>query len=132
MKNEDKKIERTKAKSFEEEKEEKSDAKKNKDMLLTLPFPIALQSRKVVNNGLENFEVLKKVKVNIPLLNVIRQVLTYIKFLKDLCIVKKRMHLKKNFFFFFTKQVSAIIQLIKYKNLGCPTILMNIDNTLRK
>ena len=101
MKNEDKKIERTKAKSFEEEKEEKSDAKKNKDMLLTLPFPIALQSRKVVNNGLENFEVLKKVKVNIPLLNVIRQVLTYIKFLKDLCIVKKWMHLKKNFFFCF-------------------------------
>ena len=101
MKNEDKKIERTKAKSFEEEKEEKSDAKKNKDMLLTLPFPIALQSRKVVNNGLENFEVLKKVKVNIPLLNVIRQVLTYIKFLKDLCIVKKWMHLKNNFFFFF-------------------------------
>ena len=132
MKKEDKKIERTKAESFEEEKEEKSDAKNNKDMLLTLPFPIALQSRKVVNNGLENFEVLKKVKVNIPLLNVIRQVLTYIKFLKDLCIVKKWMHLKKNFFFFFTKQVSAIIQLIKYKNLGCPTILMNIDNTLRK
>ena len=102
-------------------------------MLLTLPFPTALQSRKVLNNGLENFEVLKKVKVNIPLLNVIRQVLTYIKFLKDLCIVKKWMHLKKNFF--FTKQVSAIIQcktLIKYKNLGCPTISMNIGNTLRK
>ena len=47
---------------------------KKKDMLLALPFPKALQSKKVVNNAPENFEVLKQVKVNIPLLDMIMQV----------------------------------------------------------
>ena len=57
---------------------------KKKDMLLAPPFPMALQSKKVVNNALEIFEVLKQVKVNIPLLDMIRQVPAYAKFLKDL------------------------------------------------
>ena len=45
---------------------------------------MALQSKKVVNNALEIFEVLKQVKVNIALLDMIRQVPAYAKFLKDL------------------------------------------------
>nr|CAN64804.1 hypothetical protein VITISV_012466 [Vitis vinifera] len=57
---------------------------KKKDMLLAPPFPMALQSKKVVNNALEIFEVLKQVKVNIALLDMIRQVPAYAKFLKDL------------------------------------------------
>ena len=41
---------RTKVESFEKEnKQEKSEAKKNKDMLLAPPFLMALQSKKVVN-----------------------------------------------------------------------------------
>ncbi|RVW39356.1 hypothetical protein CK203_096154 [Vitis vinifera] len=48
---------------------------KKKDKLLSPPFPKALQSRKVVNNATEIFEVLKQVKVNIPLLDMIKQVL---------------------------------------------------------
>ncbi|RVW13378.1 hypothetical protein CK203_095772 [Vitis vinifera] len=47
---------------------------KKKDKLLSPPFPKALQSRKVVNNATEIFEVLKQVKVNIPLLDMIKQV----------------------------------------------------------
>ena len=87
---------RTKAKSFEKEnKEGKSEAKKNKDMLLAPPFLMALQSKKVVNNAPENFEVPKQVKVNIPLFDMIRQVPAYAKFLKDLCTIKRGMHLKK-------------------------------------
>ncbi|RVX23105.1 hypothetical protein CK203_000631 [Vitis vinifera] len=92
-------------------------------MLLAPPFPKALQSKKVVNNAPEIFEVLKQVKVNIPLLDMIRQVPTYAKFLKDLCTIKRGMHLKKKAF--LTEQVSAIIQCktpIKYKDPGCPTI----------
>ena len=72
----------------------KEEAKK-KDILLAPPFPKALQSKKVVNNAPEIFEVLKQVKVNIPLLDMIRQVPTYAKFLKDLCTIKRGMHLKK-------------------------------------
>ena len=92
---------------------------KKKDMLLAPPFPMALQSKKVVNNALEIFEVLKQVKVNIPLLDMIRQVPAYAKFLKDLCTIKRDMHLKKKTF--LTEQVSAIIQCktpIKYKDPG--------------
>ncbi|RVW43052.1 hypothetical protein CK203_090068 [Vitis vinifera] len=106
---------------------------KKKDMLLAPPFPKALQSKKVVNNALEIFEVLKQVKVNIPLLDMIRQVPTYAKFLKDLCTIKRGMHLKKKAF--LTEQVSAIIQCktpIKYKDPGCPTISVNIGNTFVK
>ena len=87
----------------------------------------------MVNNALEIFEVLKQVKVNIPLLDMIRQVLAYAKFLKDLCTIKRGMHLKKKVF--LTEQVSAIIQCktpIKYKDPGCPTISMNIGNTFVK
>ena len=82
---------------------------------------------------LKFFEVLKQVKFNIPLLDMIRQVLTYAKFLRDLCTIKRGMCLKKKAF--LTEQVSAIIQcktLIKYKDSGCPTISVNIGNTFVK
>ena len=58
---------------------------------------------------------------------MIKQVSTYAKFLKDLCTVKKGLNIDKKSF--LTKQVSAIIQCktpVKYKDLGCPTILVNI------
>ncbi|XP_034689198.1 uncharacterized protein LOC117917081 [Vitis riparia] len=87
----------------------------------------------MVNNAPEIFEVLKQVKVNIPLLNMIRQVPAYAKFLKDLCTIKRGVHLKKKAF--LTEQVSAIIQCktpIKYKDPGCPTISVNIGNTFVK
>ena len=92
---------------------------KKKDKLLSPPFPKALQSKKMVNNAPEIFEVLKQVIVNIPLLDMIRQVPAYAKFLKDLCTIKRDMHLKKKTF--LTEQVSAIIQCktpIKYKDPG--------------
>ena len=47
------------------------------------------------------------VKVNIPLLDMIKQVPTYAKFLKDLCTVKKGLGIEKEAF--LTEQVSAII-----------------------
>ena len=52
-------------------------------------FPQALRGKKGVKNLIEIFEVLRQVKVNIPLLDMIKQVPTYAKFLKDLCTVKK-------------------------------------------
>ena len=72
------------------------------------PFSQALHGKKGTNNALEIFEVLRQVKVNIPLLDMIKQVSTYAKFLKDLCIVKRGLNVNKKAF--LTEQVSAIIQ----------------------
>ena len=66
-------------------------------------------------------------KVNIPLLDIIKQVLAYAKFLKDLCTIKKGLGIEKKAF--LTEQVSSIIQSknqVKYKNPGSPTISVNI------
>ena len=75
-------------------------------------------------------EVLRQVKVNIPLLDMIKEVPTYAKILKDLCTVKRGMNVNKRAF--MTEQVSAIIQCkapVKYKDPGCPTISVNIGGT---
>ena len=83
----------------------------------------------MVNNATKIFEVLKQVKVNIPL-DMIKQVPPYDKFLKDLCTIKKELNINKKAF--LTEQVCAIIQcktLIKYKDPKCPTILVNIGDT---
>ena len=85
--------------------------------------------KKVINQA-EILEVLRQVKVNIPLLDMIKQVPTYAKFLKDLCIVKRGLSVDKKAF--LTEQVSAIIQCktpVNYKDPGCPTISVNIGGT---
>ena len=53
------------------------------------PFPQALHEKKGIRNASEILEVLRQVKVNIPLLDMIKQVPTYAKFLKDLCTIKR-------------------------------------------
>ena len=54
------------------------------------PYPHRLRAPKKVNNHFEIYELFKQVKLNIPLLDAIKQILSYAKFLKDLCIVKKK------------------------------------------
>ncbi|RVW59420.1 hypothetical protein CK203_106255 [Vitis vinifera] len=131
-------------KNNQEEKSEKKSASKSsieeeprivikEDMMkkhMPPPFPQALHGKKEIKNSSEILEVLRQVKVNIPLLDMIKQVPTYAKFLKDLCTVKKGLHVTKNAF--LTEQVSAIIQSkspVKYKDRGCPTISVNIGGT---
>ena len=100
---------------------------------MPLPFPQVLRGKKKVNNQTEILEVLRQVKVNIPLLDMIKQVPTYAKFLKDVCIVKRGLSIDKKAF--LTEQVTAIIHcktLVKYKDPGCPTISMNIRGTCVK
>ena len=68
--------------------------------------------------------------MNIPLLDMIKQVPTYAKFLKDLCMVKKGLGIEKKAF--LAEQVNAIIQSktpVKYKDPGSPTISVNIGGT---
>ena len=94
------------------------------------PFPQALKGKKKVINRAKILEMLTQVKVNIPLLDMIKQVPTYAKFLKDLCTVKRGLNVDKKAF--LTEQTSAIIQYktpVKYKDPGCSTIPMNIGGS---
>ena len=91
------------------------------------PFPQALRGKKKATQQAGILEVLRQVKVNIPLLDLIKQVPAYAKFLKDLCTIKKGLGIEKKAF--LTEQVSAIIQSkypVKYKDPGSPTISVNI------
>ena len=90
------------------------------------PFPQALRSKKKASQQAGILEVLRQVKVNIPLLDIIKQVPAYAKFLKDLRTIKKGLGIEKKAF--LTEQVSAIIQSknpVKYKDPGSPTISVN-------
>ena len=94
------------------------------------PFPQALRSKKKASQQVGILEVLRQVKVNILLLDIIKQVPAYAKFLKDLCTIKKGLGIEKKSF--LTEQVIAIIQSknpVKYKDPGSPTISVNIEGT---
>ena len=94
------------------------------------PFPQELRGKKKASQQAGILEVLRQVKVNIPLLDIIKEVPDYAKFLKDLCTIKKGLGIEKKAF--LTEQVSAIIQSknpVKYKDPGSPTISVNIGWT---
>ena len=91
------------------------------------PLPQALRGKKKATQQAGILEVLRQVKVNIPLLDLIKQVPAYAKFLKDLCTIKKGLGIEKKAF--LTEHVSAIIQSktpVKYKDPGSSTIPVNI------
>jgi len=102
---------------------ESEHCKEKIDSSPALPFPHAMTKQRKVNHNSEIFETFKQVRINIPLLDAIKQVPSYAKFLKDLCIVKRKLNVKKKAF--LAEQVSAILQnnnALKYKDPGCPTI----------
>ena len=110
--------------------EESSVAKKEAKTQISPPFPQTIQKKKNHVKQTEILEVLREVKVNIPLLDMIKQVPTYAKFLKDLCTVKRSLNVNKKVF--LTEQSSAIIgntTPVKYKDPGCPIISVNIGGT---
>ena len=63
--------------------------------------------KKGISNASEILEVLRQVKVNILLLDLIKQVSTYAKFLKDLCTIKRGLNVNKKAF--LTEHVGVII-----------------------
>ncbi|XP_073138382.1 uncharacterized protein [Henckelia pumila] len=74
------------------------------------PFPLALkESRK--DEGIKGlYEVFRRCEVNIPLLDVIKQIPRYAKFLKELCTVKRKHKLKGCQKVELGEHVSAVIQ----------------------
>ena len=94
------------------------------------PFPQALRGNKKASKQEGILEVLRQVKMNILLFDMIKQVPIYAKFLKDLCTAKKGLGIDKKAF--LTEQVISIIQcrtLVKYEDPGTPTISVNIGGT---
>uniref|UniRef100_A0A2N9ELE6 Retrotransposon gag domain-containing protein n=1 Tax=Fagus sylvatica TaxID=28930 RepID=A0A2N9ELE6_FAGSY len=96
---------------------------------ISVPFPQALKTSRKLDSSPEILENLRQVRINLPLLHVIKQVPSYAKILKDLCTMKRKQNVKKTAF--LTEQVSALIQHKippKYKDPGCPTISCIIGN----
>jgi hypothetical protein len=90
---------------------------------ISVPFPQALKASRKLDSSPEILENLRQVRINLPLLHVIKQVPSYAKILKDLCTMKRKHNVKKTVF--LTEQVSALIQHKippKYKDPSCPTI----------
>ncbi|KAI5675536.1 hypothetical protein M9H77_06486 [Catharanthus roseus] len=93
-----------------------------------VPFPQALLllSHLRKDNKMEDIlETFKEVKINLPLLDAIKQVPAYAKFLKDICTFKRKTKSNVSKKIFLTEQVSSILQHNtppKYKDLGVSTI----------
>ena len=84
---------------------------KEKEYLPLVLFPHRILKNKRTGDGDKEREILdvfRKVAVNIPLLDIIKQVPKYAKFLKDLCTSKKR--LKGNERVNLGRNISALIQ----------------------
>ncbi|CAN6677805.1 unnamed protein product [Malus baccata var. baccata] len=96
----------------------------------TVPFPSRFMQTKKEEAEKDILETFRKVQVNIPLLDAIKQVPRYAKFLKELCTTRKRMSTKE--VVKVGENVSAILQRKlppKCKDPGSFTIPCVIGNT---
>ena len=94
------------------------------------PYPHRLRIPKKVNNHSEIYELFKQVKLKIPLLDSIKKIPSYAKFLKDLCTVKRKLGVNKEAF--MIEQSTSLIQNnlpLKYKDPGSPTISIVVGNS---
>ena len=95
------------------------------------PHPYRLRTPKKVNNHSDIYELFKQVKLNIPLLDAIKKILSYAKFLKDLCTVKRKLGVNKEAF--MTEQSTSLIRNNlppKYKDRRSPTISIVVGNSI--
>jgi len=73
------------------------------------PFPVSSSRSKKDDKEKEILKVFKKVELNIPLLDAIKQIPKYAKFLKELCTTKRAFKLKGHETVSMGEVVSAII-----------------------
>ena len=94
------------------------------------PYPHRLRAPKKLNNHSEIYELFKQVKVNIPLLDAIKQISSYAKLLKYLCTVKRKLGVNKDAF--MTKQSTSLIKNnlpLNYKDPESPIISIVVGNS---
>ncbi|XP_062151973.1 uncharacterized protein LOC133860367 [Alnus glutinosa] len=101
------------------------------DYKLVPPFPQALAESRKYEQNKDLYETFRRYEVNIPLLDAIKQVPHYAKFLKQLCTIKRKQKLKGCEKVRVGENVSAVIQRklpAKCKDLGMFTIPCTIGN----
>ncbi|XP_027357518.1 uncharacterized protein LOC113866919, partial [Abrus precatorius] len=111
-------------------------AAENVDRPIPLPFPqkVIQPSKKIEEAEKEILETFRKVEVNIPLLDAIKQIPKYAKFLKDLCTHRRRLkgnekvNMGRNVSALFEKQRSTMPE--KCKDPGTFTIPCIIGNNM--
>ncbi|CAN6579375.1 unnamed protein product [Malus baccata var. baccata] len=97
---------------------------------LNVPFPSRLRQSKKEENEKDILETFRKVQVNIPLLDAIKQVPRYAKFFKELCTTRRRISNKE--VVQVSENVFAVLQRKlppKCKDPGSFTIPCVIGNT---
>nr|XP_027062678.1 uncharacterized protein LOC113689040 [Coffea arabica] len=95
------------------------------------PFPSRLEKSKKQDKKKEILEVFRRVEINIPLLDAIKQVPKYAKFLKDLCVNRRRLRGDERII--VGENVSAVLQRKLPPKCGDPgmfTIPCRIGNTV--
>ncbi|XP_070672482.1 uncharacterized protein [Malus domestica] len=100
---------------------------------LLVPYPQRLVNSKKNKHMLDILEQFKKVEINIPLLDAIKQIPFYAKFLKDLCTNKRKFEEDEKVM--LSEEVSAVLQRKlppKIKNLGSFTISYTVSNHMFK
>nr|XP_027060879.1 uncharacterized protein LOC113687473 [Coffea arabica] len=123
-------------KELEEEGRDTKNPKVTSDPIIAVrtnppPFPSRLEKPKKQDKEKEVLEIFRKVEINIPLLDAIKQVPRYAKFLRDLYINRRRLKGDKRVV--VGKNVSAMLQRKfspKFGDPGIFTIPCRIGNTL--
>jgi hypothetical protein len=95
------------------------------------PFSVSSSRSKKEDKEKEILEVFKKIELNIPLLDAIKQIPKYAKFLKELCTTKRAFKLKGHEMVSMGEVVFAIVQKnlpLKQKDPGAFTIPCVIGN----
>ncbi|XP_068655796.1 uncharacterized protein [Aristolochia californica] len=103
------------------------------DYKLVPPFPQALVDSRKDEQNKDLYETFCRCEVNIPLLDVIKQVPHYAKFLKELCTIKRKQKLKGCDKVRVGENVSTIIQRklpAKCKDPGMFTIPCKLGNII--
>ena len=84
----------------------------------------------------DTMELFKQVNINIPLLDAIKQVPRYAKFLKDLCTQKRKNQPSVSKKVLLADQVSSVFETpvpLKLQDPGTPTISIGIgDHTIER
>ena len=103
---------------------------KSQPIIPALPFPSRFARSKKEGNEKEILDTFCKVQVNIPLLDAIKKVPRYAKFLKELCTNKcklrgdEKVRVGENVFAMLQQKLPQ-----KYKDSGTFTILCPIGNS---
>nr|XP_027120690.1 uncharacterized protein LOC113737704 [Coffea arabica] len=123
-------------KELEEEGGDNKNSKVIPDPLMPVrsnppPFPSRLEKPRKQDKEKEVLEIFRKVEINIPLLDAIKQVPKYAKFLRDLCVNRRRLRGDERVI--VGENVSAVLQRKLPPKCGDPgrfTVPCKIGNTL--